>query len=102
MLPSDSYPYLDFMLGSYFHQDAYDDGDSDVDIVKNFLKTTHPYEQLGVRADIMRFLHLNRDSADFLTTFKRVFSPDIIIGRTDAEAKAWLQKCLEQLENGLR
>jgi hypothetical protein len=97
MLTSDPYPYLDHLLGGYFHQDAYDLGHTDDEIVNEFKSHARDYELLGLRADILRYLHLHDDDPQLLRSFTRVFSPSISIGKNDAEARAWLRRVLQLL-----
>jgi hypothetical protein len=95
-----SYPYLSHLLNAYFHQDALDDGATDDDIVREFAASSHPHDTLGVRADILRFLHQHAQDEDFIGSLNRTFKLDLAIGATDAEAKAWLsrvQRLLEEL-----
>ena len=80
------YPYLPHLLGAYFHQDAFEDNATFESIVEDYKQTTHAYEQQGLRADIQQFLH-------------KTFSPDVIIGASDAEARAWLAQVLALLDN---
>lgn len=92
------YPYLAHLLSAYFHQDALDDGQTDDDIVRDFAETSHPYDVLGTRADILRLLHQHSTDSDFLGTVNRAFKPDLSIGTTDAEARAWLTRVQELLQ----
>lgn len=86
----EEFPYLSQLLGGYFHQDCYDDGATNEDIMRDFNKTTWDYTRLGVRADIHRLLHKYRDR--LLEAIQQAFSPAIIIGETNDEARAWLLK----------
>lgn len=91
----DQYPYLSSLLGGYFHQDCYDDGETKSDIIENFKRTTHAYERLGVRADIQRFIHHHRDG--LLAAVNQAFEPDVILGKTDEEVQAWLLEVEQML-----
>ncbi|HLK69824.1 MAG TPA: contact-dependent growth inhibition system immunity protein [Bryobacteraceae bacterium] len=84
------FPYLAGLLGGYFDQDAYTFGDTDEDIVRDFQKTSWDYQRIGVQADIRRLLHEHGDH--LLEVMQEAFAPAVIIGRTDDEARAWLQK----------
>lgn len=86
----DRFPYLRDFLGGYFHQDAYDEGQDDDAIIGGFKTSSWPFQRLGVRADIGRFLHEHREHVP--RAFERTFSPGVTVARTDAEARAWLQK----------
>lgn len=95
------FPYLANLLGGYFHQDAYDDGDTDEDIMREFRKTSWDYQRLGVRADIQRLLHQHGDH--LVEAIQQAFQPAVIIGDTDDEARAWLTKIdrlLDEPEGG--
>jgi hypothetical protein len=97
MLTSDPYPYLDHLLGGYFHQDAYELGHSDDQIVLEFKAHARDYELLGLRADILRYLHLHDGDPQLLKSFNRAFSPSISIGKNDAQMRAWLGRVLQLL-----
>jgi len=87
---ANEFPYLANLLDSYFHQDAYAFGDSDEDIIDAFVKSSWPYQRLGVRADIGRVLHEYGDKlADVI---RDSFAPAVIIGSTNDEVRAWLTK----------
>ncbi|HET6333660.1 MAG TPA: contact-dependent growth inhibition system immunity protein [Polyangiales bacterium] len=94
MLTSDPYPYLDHLLGGFFHQDAYELGHNDAEIVREFRAHARDYELLGLRADILRYLHLHDDDSQLLKSFNRMFAPSVSIGANDAEARAWLGRVL--------
>jgi hypothetical protein len=91
----DQFPYLRDFLGGYFHQDAYDEGQDDDAILSDFKTSSWPFQRLGVRADIGRFLHEHRD--DVLRAFERMFSPGVTVARNDDEARAWLEKVARAL-----
>lgn len=91
----DRFPYLRDFLGGYFHQDAYDEGQDDDAILSDFKTSSWPFQRLGVRADIGRFLHEHRD--DVLRTFERTFSPGVTVASNDDEARAWLEKVAQAL-----
>jgi hypothetical protein len=86
----DRYPYLKTLLGGYFHQDAYDDAENDDEVVEEFIATSWPYQRLGVRADIGRFLHEHPEG--LLAALERTFSPGVILATDDAGVRAWLLK----------
>lgn len=86
----DGFPYLGDFLGGYFHQDAYDDGQDDDAIIADFKSSSWPFQRLGVRADIGRFLHEHREHV--LAALERTFSPGVTIARNNDEARTWLQK----------
>lgn len=96
---ADSFPYLETLLGGYFHQDCYDFGETDEDIIRAFNKSSWEYQRLGARADIKRLLHEHPD--DLLTAVQEIFQPSVTVGETDPEAREWLMKieALIALEN---
>jgi hypothetical protein len=88
----DDYPYLRNLLGAHFHQDAFDaPGTTDQDILREFRETSWEYQRLGVRADVQRLLH-EHGGAHLLEVITEVFAPNVIIGRTDDEVRAWLAR----------
>lgn len=96
MMPMEPYPSLKHFLGGYFHQDCYDAGDTDEDIVRDFVDTTWDYQRFGLIADIHRILHQHGN--DLLKALDQAFAPDIVIGETDEEAKAWLLNVVRWIE----
>jgi hypothetical protein len=84
------FPYLAGLLGGYFHQDAYEFGDTDEDIMREFRKTSWDYQRIGVQADIRRLLHEHGDH--LLEAIQKAFEPAVIVGNNNDEARAWLQK----------
>ncbi len=84
------YPYLSQLLGAYFHQDCYDEGEGDEDILRAFARDQPEHELLGARADIQRLLAEER--ANLCDAVERLFSPSIILGANDAEVAAWLER----------
>ena len=89
-MSTEVYPYLEQLLGAYFHQDAFDEVESEEDIIRDFKASSWSYQQLGVRADIQRLLHEHSD--DLLETVQRLFNPQVIIGTSNDEARAWLTR----------
>jgi hypothetical protein len=59
-------------------------------IVEEFKAASWPFQRLGVRADIGRFLHEYPD--DLLEAFERTFSPGVTVASSDEQARAWLRK----------
>ena len=85
---ADSYPYLENLLGSWFHQDFDLDGDVP-DIVAKVVATTHRPAAWAVVADIERFLMHHRADAD--RAFVRLFKPDIDPAGWKMTTAAWLE-----------
>ncbi|HEX3435661.1 MAG TPA: contact-dependent growth inhibition system immunity protein [Pseudacidobacterium sp.] len=77
-LYTDNYPYLDNLLGCYFHQDFDIEGDTIEEIIAAY-RRDHPIslDGLGVRADIHRLLR-RYDDSELAQEFVRIFQPDII------------------------
>lgn len=99
MLTSDPYPYLDHLLGGWFHRDAFELGHTEFEIVQDFKLQARDYELLGLRADILRYLHLHDDDPQLLKSFNRVFAPSVPLGDNDTELRAWLGRVLAQLQS---
>jgi hypothetical protein len=92
----DRFPYLRDLLGGYFHQDAFDEGRDDDAILVDFKGSSWPFQRLGVRADIGRFLHEHPEH--LLEALERTFSPGVTIATSDEQAREWLQKIGEALK----
>ena len=95
MLRTDPYPYLAHLLSAFFHQDAFDDGETSDSILHKFKSVSQPYEAVGARADIERFLHQESDA--LLDAFESTFAPDLILARSDEDLRAWMQRALDVL-----
>lgn len=89
------YPYLAELLGGYFHQDALDDAERDEDIIRDFIRTSHPYQRLGVRADVQRFLQHHR--GELVKTMEKAFAPGVVFWDSEDELDAWLTRLDEML-----
>lgn len=92
----ESYPYLEQLLGAYFHQDCYDDGATDEEIIEDFRNTSHDYQIIGARADILRLLNEHADRLE--EVLQQIFQPNIIFGETNDEVRKWLLKILSNLK----
>ena len=84
------YPYLSELLGGYFHQDAFDDAETDDDVIRDFIQTSHAYQRLGVRADVQRFLHQHR--GELVKAVEKAFAPSVVLWENEEELEAWLRK----------
>ncbi|MFA5123677.1 contact-dependent growth inhibition system immunity protein [Zavarzinia sp.] len=82
------YPHLRQFLGAWFHQDCFDDGQTEADIIEDFAAHSRAEEQAGVVADIAGFLA--RHPEDTAAAAERIFEPDIILGEDDAAVRAFL------------
>lgn len=94
-MPQEVYPYLEQLLGAYFHQDAFDSGETVEEIIEDFKATSWDYQRLGARADIQRVIHQHPD--DLLITIQSLFAPQVVMGDNDAEVRDWLTKLLAML-----
>lgn len=94
--PEPLYPYLSQLLGAYFHQDCYDEGDSDEDILRDFARVAPAHELLGARADIQRLL--GQERGQLHDAVERLFTPQIILGEDDAQVEAWLRRADQLLD----
>ena len=92
---AETYPYLAHLLGAYFHQDCYDDGETDAEIIADFIASTWPYQRLGTRADIERLLHQHAD--DLLVTINTLFKPDIEMPSPHEATADWLRAVAAKL-----
>ncbi len=72
------FPYLDQLLGGYFHQDMSIHGDTVEDIVAAFRADSDPPYWRIVREDIRRFLAQPEDDEELTQDFLRTFHPDLI------------------------
>lgn len=92
----DAYYYLDAMLGGYFHQDCYDDGQTVEDIINEYIKTNWPYTRLGLRADIERLLHLH--PSDAFDAMNRLFSMNAYPQLDNESMARWLREVVLKLK----
>ena len=91
----DAYPYLSDLLGGYFHQDCYDAGATDQQIVEDFMKCSWEYRRLGLRADLLRFVHLHE--GQLVDAVQEAFAPNVILGETETEVREWMLRVQRQL-----
>jgi hypothetical protein len=85
----DGYYYLDGMLG-YFHQDCAMNGETVEDIINEYIKTNWPYDRLGLRADIARFLHRHPD--DPFDAMVKLFSMNAYPQPDNESMSNWLRE----------
>lgn len=89
------YPYLRQLFGAYFHQDCYDDGQRDSDILREFAKSAYAYELSALELEIDDFLREQRGQLRAQLT--RLFQPDVIVGETEQQVEAWLRAAKDVL-----
>lgn len=90
------YTYLDQFINAYFHQDCYDEGETDEQIMAEYMRVTSQEEKKALEADIITFL---ADSKDAYQRVLSLFSPSIILGDNNEQVRIWLQRRLKQLQN---
>jgi len=90
----DSYPYLDQLLGAYFHQD-FDivSGETIEAVIEDYKQGTPEDEWGGLRADIKRFIRYSGEALD--REFEKVFNPCIDPKGWNMTTKEWLLKVHE-------
>jgi hypothetical protein len=87
----DAYPYLDALVGGWFHQDFDLDGGSLEEVIASYKARSAPDDRLGAKADIQRLLR-NTDVESLEERFNRQFSPSAYPGRFELSMKDWLVK----------
>ncbi len=87
---AEEYPYLTNLLGAYFHQDCYDHGDTDEDIINDYVNSTRSDQRNGLRSDIDRFLRTY--SQNLIDAVDRIFSPDVQLATDNAAMAHWLRE----------
>lgn len=92
----DSFPYLDALVGGWFHQDVDLAGGTLEEVVAAFKKSSPSEDWLGTKADIKRFLRTRGEEeidADFVRLFQRGGDPIAWSGTT----RSWLLKIYDLL-----
>jgi len=87
----DSFPYLDALIGGWFHQDFDLAGDTLEEVVAAYKKSNPPEDWLGTEADIKRFLR-TRDEDQIEGDFVRLFTPGVEPAGWDMTTREWLMK----------
>src|SRR5436309_645897 len=95
----DAYPYLDALVGGWFHQDFDLDGDTLEDLIDAYKKGTPPDDLGGARADIKRFLR-QTPRAEIEQAFVRLFNPGVDPKRWAASVEEWLSEVYRLLSLG--
>jgi hypothetical protein len=87
----ESFPYLEQLLGGWFHQDFDLAGGTIEAIMENYRSTAHPHDVMGVKADIQRFIHnAEANKADLEKAFVKQFNPDVLPAAWGMSTKNWL------------
>jgi hypothetical protein len=93
----ESYPYLDSLVGGWFHQDFDLDGNTLEEIVASYKKSAPPEDWMGVRADIQRFLR-QHETPRLSEDFMRLFQPGTDPESWGMSAAQWLTRIAELLQ----
>ncbi len=88
------YPYLDSLLGAWFHQDFDIEGDVS-DIIPKFVASSHAVDVWATVADIRRFLqdHADDTEAAFTAVFGLTIEPSGW-GMTAREWLVWVERLI--------
>jgi hypothetical protein len=95
-----AYPALDQFIGAYFHQDWDLDHGTEFEVIDYYIKTSWRGEVERVIEEIARLLR--EYPTGLLAAFNAEFTPDIIIGANDEEARTWLIRTRDQLQSDLK
>lgn len=93
------FPYLNYLLGAYFHQDFEINGNTLEEIIATCKKDFVAEDIEGTIADIHRFIATYGDSDSHLAEeFVKIFRPDIIAeGWEGLTTREWLLRIAELL-----
>jgi hypothetical protein len=91
-----AYPFLDALIGGWFHQDYDIAGDTLAAVIASFREDTNSEDWAETRADIARLLRCYDDVA-LPREFIRLFVPDIRPTAWCASTRAWLTRIEELL-----
>jgi hypothetical protein len=86
----DSYPYLDSLIGGWFHQDLDLEGDTLEEILENYKKGSPPDDWPGVRADILRLIRNSGENLD--SEFIRLLQPSVDPAGWGMTTRDWLMR----------
>jgi hypothetical protein len=94
------FPYLNYLLGAYFHQDFDINGNTLEEIIATSKKDFVAEDRAGTVADIRRFIATYGDTDSHLAEeFVKIFHPDIIAEGWDGlTTRQWLLRISELLE----
>jgi hypothetical protein len=88
---ADTYPYLDALVGGWFHQDFDIDGNTLEEVLASYRDRSPPGDHLGAKADIQRFIE-NTPPEQLEAEFNARFMPTGFPGRDDASLHDWLRR----------
>jgi CdiI immunity protein len=92
----DCYPYLDALVGGWFHQDFDIDGDTLEEIIASYKRKSPPDDLLGTKADINRFIRQTPDER-IDEEFARRFEADVDPRRWSQTTRHWLLRIYDLL-----
>ncbi len=90
MKNTNSYNQLDQLISAYFHQDWSDEHEDEESVLADFVSTNWQSDVQLTVDQISQYLA--EHPLGLLESFTSDFSPMIIIGTDDVQAKAWLNK----------
>lgn len=86
-----SYPYLEQLLGGWFHQDFDLEGGDIETIIADYKQVSHAHDVMGLRADIKRLIHDTEANELVLEqVFIDLFKPDVMPEAWGMTTKDWL------------
>ena len=91
-----AYPFLDVLIGGWFHQDFDIEGDTLVAIIASFRRDTNADDWAETRADIARLLR-RYDDAALPQEFIRLFQPGVYPTGWPGGTRQWLARIDELL-----
>ena len=92
----DSFPYLDALVGGWFHQDFDLAGGTLEEVVAAIKKSSPSEDWLGTKADIQRFLR-TRGDGEIDADFVRLFQPGVDPVAWSGTTRTWLLKIYDLL-----
>ena len=93
------YADLALFLNGYFHQDWGDDHATEADVVLDYVRSTWRHEVMRTVGQLEQYLKAH--PIHLLVAFNRDFSPMIVVGESDDEAKRWLEQILFQMRSNI-
>jgi hypothetical protein len=89
------YDQLEQLINAYFHQDWTEEHENEESVLADFVRTNW---QEDVQLTVVQIKqYLTEHPNGLLESFTSDFTPMIIIGTGDTEAKAWLENVCEYL-----
>ena len=91
------FPYLNYLIGCWFHQDWDIEGDTLDAVIASFKKSEAPADWTETRADIERLLN-RYDDQNLAREFIRLFRPDVDPEGWGMSTRQWLARIGELLQ----